>query len=145
MSKSVFIKKTMIPLLAGLVAFGTPLSALATDVVSGYAVISEDATTIEEEVQGEVTIFGRLRNSVSNGTLTGTWTHGNANLGTAIFSSITGSSQNNNSRAQARGTVRNGSGNENTGGWQLPGVNSRGQIIRTITGTNSAFWDLRRP
>lgn len=91
-----------------------------SEIVSGYAVVDEDAGIITQLVQGEVSMSD-LFTTVANGTLRGTWTHGTANLGTAIFSSVTGNSSFTNARAAGRATVRSGVGVESTGGWQSPG------------------------
>jgi len=81
--------------------------------------------------------------------LRGTWSWGNINTnwfgnGGQVFSSVTGNSTNTAARAQGRATVRDGHGNETSGLWQAPGVNSRAERDRT-SGTNSAFWGLRAP
>ena len=144
------IKKVITSLAVGGFAIGglAPIvSAFEAPTQSGYAVVSEDTGIIIQDIQSE--FLNLSRTQIENGTLRGTWSHGNQNTnwlggGGQVFSSVTGSSQNTNARAQGRGTVRNGNGHENTGGWRAPGTNSRGEIDRT-SGTNRAFWDLRRP
>jgi len=146
-SKKNIVQKFFIATLTGATILSSAVPALADNyVVSGYAVISEDAGITEVGIEGEFNTVDLFRN-IQNGTLRGTWSHGNTGfLGLGnIFSSVTGSSQLDNSRAQGRGTVRNGNGHEHTGGWQAPGLNSRGEISRTVNGTNLSFWDLRTP
>lgn len=145
------VKKTICSLVVGCMALASPVSLMASEsdksdigVVSGYVKVDADAGIIEQDIEGSFNIID-LFNNISSGTLRGTWSHGNSNFGMSIFSSVTGSSQNTSARAEGRGTVRNGSGNEHSGDWQSPGVNSRGEIRRTVTGTNLAMWDLRAP
>lgn len=131
---------------AGLIiGLASPASASQ---VGGYAIVDDTTGIVHTQVQGEVSISSRQSvGQNTHGTLRGTWTHGSTGiLGFGnVWSSVTGSSSNNNSRAQGRGTARNGQGHENSGGWRAPGVNSRGEIDRTNSGTNVAFWDLRNP
>lgn len=131
---------------AGLIiGLASPASASQ---VGGYAIVDDSTSIVYTQVEGEVSISSRQSvGENTHGTLRGTWTHGNTGiLGFGkVWSSVTGSSSNNNSRAQGRGSVRDGRGNENSGGWRAPGVNSRGEIDRTARGTNVAYWDLRAP
>lgn len=139
------IKKTMASLLVGTaLVTSLPLSVSATEVevIGGSAIISEDASIIELDIQE----FNPLaRQSIGTGRI-GTWSHGNRNFGTTIFSTVIGNSGGAaNTRADGLGTVVNGNGRVGSGEWQSPGIPSDGSILRTVTGTNQSRWNLRAP
>ena len=139
------IKKLAITGLVSLnLAFGLSTTASASE-FSGSAVVDETTTSVYTEVQGKVELSSS-RQEVKSGTLKGTWTYGNTGiLGFGrVWSSVTGNSSGT-GKTQGRATTRNGQGYENNGGWKAPGINSRAEIDRTNSGTNSAFWGLRNP
>lgn len=139
------IKKLVLTGLIGTgLVFGLTFPASASE-VGGGTIVDETTDVGHTEIQGEVSIDSRQQ--VSIGTLRGTWTYGLTGAPGAgtVWSTVTGSSRNDSSRAQGRGTVRNGAGHEHTGGWRAPGISSRGAIRRTLAGPNSTFWNLRRP
>lgn len=139
------IKKLAITgLVSASLAFGASTTATASE-ISGSVVVDEATTIVRTEVQGEVEIPSS-RQPISHGNLRGTWTYGNTGvLGFGrVWSSVTGNSSGT-GRASGRATVRNGQGHERTGGWRAPGINSRAEIDRTNSGTNSAFWSLGNP
>ncbi|MCL1949369.1 MAG: lactococcin 972 family bacteriocin [Turicibacter sp.] len=113
--------------------------------LGGSIVVEEGAETASKEIQ--VNLPGLSRN-IYHGDLRGTFSSGNQNTnwlgrGGQVWSSVTGNASGA-GRARGRATVRNGNGQERTGGFQNPGVNSRAEIDRT-SGTNQAFWGLAAP
>ncbi len=139
------LKKLVVTGLLGVsLTFGLSTTVAASE-ISGSAIVNETTVIVHNEVQGEAELpFSRQE--VKSGLLKGTWTYGNTGiLGFGrVWSSVTGNSSGT-GMAQGRATVRNGQGYERTGGWKSPGNNSRAEIDRTNSGTNSAYWGLKNP
>lgn len=135
------VKKIIASSLTLVAVLVLPLSVSASGLqeVSGYEIVEANAGITETNVFG----FLANRPRIEVNGLQGTWTSGNS--GTNFFSTVVGNSGRTAARADGRGSVINGNGTHATGGWQDPGVSSRGSAFRTLWGTNSVHWYLRSP